>query len=163
MKDAEKALKDDVEKHHGYHLKSGSIRMNRDCLSCSGVPSHTMKMFKMACISYRPSPVTYRRNNLSRHKLLGMRKTLIDKCEEVINGEQWPGVTRDLRTGRIFRDLLQFYGTCDQSQFSAGLTGIPSIQNVTLNPAGFQHHISHKTVNPTNDNTSIQDHSSTEF
>lgn len=42
-----------------------------------------------------------------------MRRTLVDKCEEIINGNQWPHGTQDLRTGKIFRDLLQFYGTYD--------------------------------------------------
>ena len=60
----------------------------------------------MACLSYKPSPVQYRRNKLSRPKLLEMRRTLVDKCEEVINGGGWPHGEQDLRTGKIFRDLL---------------------------------------------------------
>lgn len=67
----------------------------------------------MACISYNPSRVSYRHNTLSRKKLLNMRKTLIDKCEEVINTNDWPHGESDLRTGKIFKDLLQFYGTMD--------------------------------------------------
>lgn len=74
----------------------------------------------MACISYNPSHVSYRHNTLSRKKLLSMRKTLIDKCEEVINTNDWPHGESDLRTGKIFKDLLQFYGTMDQSIYSDG-------------------------------------------
>ena len=59
--------------------------MDKECLSCAGVPSHTMELFKMACIQYKPSAVYYRQNTLSRKRLLNMRKTLVDKCEEVIN------------------------------------------------------------------------------
>ena len=77
-----------------------------------------MKLFKLACISYQPSHVIYRHNSLSRKKLLSMRKTLIDKCEEVINNNGWPHGESDLRTGKIFKDLLQFYGTIDQSIYS---------------------------------------------
>ena len=75
-------------------------------------------MFKVACISYQPSAVNYRANQLSRKKLLSMRRTLVDKCEEIINSHQWPHGNQDLRTGKIFRDLLQFYGTYDQSLYS---------------------------------------------
>lgn len=74
----------------------------------------------MACIQYRPSPVSYRNNVLSRKKLLKMRKTLVDKCEEVINNNHWPHGSQDLRTAKIFKDLLQFYGTIDQSIYSDG-------------------------------------------
>ena len=72
-----------------------------------------MQLFKVACISYHPSSVSYRQNQLSRKKLLNMRRTLVDKCEEIINNNQWPHGAQDLRTGKIFRDLLQFYGTVD--------------------------------------------------
>jgi len=72
-----------------------------------------MQLFKLACISYAPSPVNYRQNQLSRKKLLAMRRTLVDKCEEIINSNSWPHGAQDLRTGKIFRDLLQFYGTVD--------------------------------------------------
>jgi len=39
-----------------------------------------------------------------------MRKTLIEKCEEIINDNSWPHGEKGLRTGKIFKDLLQFYG-----------------------------------------------------
>ena len=87
-------------------LKAGAVGVDHNCLSCAGVPSHTMDLFKMACIQYQPSPVAYRNNNLTRNKLLGMRKTLVDKCEEVINQNMYPHATQDLRTGKIFKDLL---------------------------------------------------------
>ena len=57
---------------------------------------------------------------MTRKKLLGMRKTLIDKCEEVINQNMWPHGQQDLRTAKIFRDLMQFYGSIDQSIYSEG-------------------------------------------
>lgn len=109
---------DSVDKPNS--IKAGPVALERDCLSCAGVPSHTMDLFKMACIQYRPSPVSYRNNVLSRKKLLKMRKTLVDKCEEVINNNHWPHGSQDLRTAKIFKDLLQFYGTIDQSIYSDG-------------------------------------------
>lgn len=65
--------------------RAGPLKVKDNCLSCAGVPSHTMDLFKLACIQYQPGNVNYRNNNLTRKNLLGMRKTLIDKCEEVIN------------------------------------------------------------------------------
>lgn len=68
-------------------IKAGPVEMSKECLSCTGSPSHAIEMFKMACISYKPSQITYRSNLMTRKKLLQMRKALIDKCEEVINSE----------------------------------------------------------------------------
>ena len=66
-----------------------------------------MELFKIACITYKPSQVLYRSNKLSRKRLLKMRKTLLDKCDESINNGSWSTNTgQDLRTGQIFRDLL---------------------------------------------------------
>lgn len=45
------------EKTNKFQLRSGSVKVDKSCLSCNGVPSHTMKMFKLACLSYKPSPV----------------------------------------------------------------------------------------------------------
>ena len=75
-------------------------------------------MFKIACLSYNPSRVNYRKSNLSRKELMTMRKTLIDKCEEVINSQKVfinLAEGQDLRTHKLFSDLLQFY-TQERSQ-----------------------------------------------
>jgi hypothetical protein len=71
-----------------------------------------MQLFKLACLSYNPSRVVYRKNNLTRKQLMQMRKTLIEKCEEVINTQKVfinlkEGL--DLRTAKLFKDLLQFH------------------------------------------------------
>ena len=96
-------------------LRAGALEMDEHCLSCTGVSAHAMELFKVACISYKPSAVHYRNRLLSRLRLMDMRRTLVDKCEEVINGETWPHGGQDLRTGKIFRDLLQFYGNGEHS------------------------------------------------
>ena len=100
-----------------FAIKAGPVGLDSKCLSCTGVPSHTMELFKMACISYQPSKVSYRNNLMNRKKLLQMRRTLIDKCEELINSEQWPHGNQNLRTAKIFKDLMQFY-TSDQSFYT---------------------------------------------
>lgn len=53
-----------------FHLRSGSINFDKGCLSCRGEPAHTMKLFKMACLSYKPSPVDYRESTMSRKGLI---------------------------------------------------------------------------------------------
>jgi len=68
-----------------------------------------VQLFKLACLSYQPSRVSHRKNNLTRLQLLQMRRTLIDKCEEIINSQRifqnYEDGT-DLRTGKLFKDLL---------------------------------------------------------
>ena len=39
-----------------------------------------------------------------------MRKTLLEKCEEVISYTPWPFARNNLTTAKIFNDLLQFHG-----------------------------------------------------
>ena len=76
-----------------------------------------------------------------------MRKTLIDKCEEVINNNKWPHGETDLRTGKIFKDLLSFYGTIDQSIYSDASGG--NMHDQTTMPqsnASFMPAISQRTL-----------------
>ena len=68
----------------------GAVKLDDNCLSCTGASAHAMQLFKLACITYQPSQVHYRQNALSRKKLLNMRRTLVDKCEEIINNNSWP-------------------------------------------------------------------------
>jgi hypothetical protein len=35
-----------------------------------------------------------------------MRRTLLEKCEEIIDSMQWPFGVNNLRTDKIFHDLL---------------------------------------------------------
>ena len=54
--EAEQAAKEDALLKQ-YNLQAGPVEMKKNCLSCAGVPASTMKMFKLACLSYKPSPV----------------------------------------------------------------------------------------------------------
>ena len=40
---------------------------------------------------------------------MDMRRTLLEKCEEIIDSMQWPFGVNNLRTEKIFNDLLQFH------------------------------------------------------
>lgn len=71
-----------------------------------------------------------------------MRKTLIDKCEELINSDHWPHGNQNLRTAKIFKDLMQFY-TSDQSFYTTeGMEmTAPNSYNASFMPA-----FSHRTL-----------------
>ena len=47
--------------------------------------STTMKLFKLACLSYQPSNVAYREHTISRTTLLGMRRDLIDRISGIVS------------------------------------------------------------------------------
>lgn len=53
------------------------IQVNQKCASCSGHLSFLKKAFKMACLAYTPSNVTYRGESLSRPDLLQRRQQLL--------------------------------------------------------------------------------------
>ena len=73
----------------------------------------------MACISYQPSEVSYRKGYFARMKLLNMRKALLDKCEYIINNQSIAHAEHNLKTEKIFKDLIQFYNNMDKSIFSS--------------------------------------------
>ena len=49
-----------------------------------------------------------------------MRKTLLEKCEEVIDSMPWPFGKQNLTTEKIFNDLIQFHS----EQHSGGVGGL---------------------------------------
>jgi len=38
-----------------------------------------------------------------------MRKTLLEKCEEVIDATYFPFIKNNLKTAKIFNDLMQYH------------------------------------------------------
>ena len=105
-----------------------------------------MELFKTACLSYKPSAVQYRHTMLSRPRLLEMRRTLVDKCEEVINGGAWPHGSQDLRTGKIFRDLLQFYGAAHDHALSSDASGMDGPTQPSANASFMPAYASQRTL-----------------
>ena len=57
-------------------------------------------------LAYNPSRVNYRQAFIQRTQLMEMRKTLLDKCEEVVDTMQWPFNNNNLSTTKIFHDLV---------------------------------------------------------
>lgn len=65
----------------------------------------TLRLFKLACLSYRSSEVQYRDQQFSREALLQLRRTIIEKCTQTLpestlfsNGPMYPR--------RYFDDLV---------------------------------------------------------
>ena len=56
-----------------------------DATNMGGSPHQMSKGVKMAGYNYIPSKVNYRQNVMQRGQLMEMRKTLLEKCEEVID------------------------------------------------------------------------------
>ena len=67
------------------------------------------------------SKVNYRQNIMNRTQLMEMRKTLLEKCEEVIDNTSWPFIKNNLKTSKIFNDLVQFHAQ-DSGDLSKPLT-----------------------------------------
>lgn len=40
---------------------------------------------------------------------MDMKKTLLEKCEEIIENTYWPFVKSNLKTKKVFNDLLQYH------------------------------------------------------
>lgn len=58
------------------------VMMNQNCLSCqsSGKDTQlTIRLFKLACLSYKSSEVTYRNQKMTRENFIACRRDLIDK------------------------------------------------------------------------------------
>lgn len=56
----------------------------------------TVKLFKSACLSYKPSDVEYRGQVMSRVALAGLRRDLIEK------------ITKTLPNSTLFRDNVMY-------------------------------------------------------
>ena len=46
---------------------------------------------------------------MNKNQLLEMRKTLLEKCEEVVEATYFPFGKNNLKTAKIFNDLIQFH------------------------------------------------------
>jgi hypothetical protein len=63
------------------------IRIDHRCMSHSMAGQQTqasLKLFKIACLAYNPSPVEYRGLTLERAKVIEVRRGLIERIERII-------------------------------------------------------------------------------
>jgi len=61
-----------------------SIQVQPNCVSCSGQVTFIKKAFKMACLSYQPSTIAWRGEQLSRTQILKKRKLRIDAGQDIL-------------------------------------------------------------------------------
>lgn len=67
---------------HQHSHAPAPIIVNNDCMSCqnSGHDTQlTLRLFKIACLTYKMSDVVYRDQSMSRAALINLRRDLIEK------------------------------------------------------------------------------------
>eukprot|EP00359_Climacostomum_virens_P000882 CAMPEP_0204896932 /NCGR_PEP_ID=MMETSP1397-20131031/452_1 /ASSEMBLY_ACC=CAM_ASM_000891 /TAXON_ID=49980 /ORGANISM="Climacostomum Climacostomum virens, Strain Stock W-24" /LENGTH=675 /DNA_ID=CAMNT_0052064619 /DNA_START=1209 /DNA_END=3236 /DNA_ORIENTATION=+ len=62
-----------------------SIKISADCLSCAGKSSMVTHAFKLACISYDPSPLSYRNRIFTRTQLLQVEGNMLQNCWSLVS------------------------------------------------------------------------------
>jgi len=58
------------------------VTIDRRCLSCSGSSATVLAGFKLACLSYAPSPVEYEKITYSRTELIRLRMDLLRQAKD---------------------------------------------------------------------------------
>lgn len=66
-------------KHRSHSLSRKSpISLDKACLSCSGHADLISSSFKMACLLYTPSPVTFKGAHYDRNELVAVQRKILD-------------------------------------------------------------------------------------
>jgi hypothetical protein len=52
--------------------------------------------------------MNYRDTSLNKLQLLELRRMLLDKCDEIIDASEYPFQRYNLRTQKVFNDLVQY-------------------------------------------------------
>lgn len=66
-----------------------------------------MRHFKLACLSYTPSPVVYRNIEFSREQILIFRKFLLGQCSKIVHLRD-PFRAASLTTKKVFDDMYLY-------------------------------------------------------
>ena len=77
------------------------VGLDQKCLNCSQDVNHVAKLFKIACLAYKPQRVNHRGISFSRRQLLQIRKFLVGQAGQLI-----------LKSG-----LMQRTGLCTKKVF----------------------------------------------
>lgn len=65
----------------GYKQKkqqNGVVSIDKRCLSCTGQSSSIISAFKIACLAYEPSSVTYHDKKFTRNEMLRLQKNILE-------------------------------------------------------------------------------------
>ena len=79
---------DDIRQTSGAHMKGSQmpITINNSCLSHQNKHDTelSMKLFKLACLAYKPAPINYRGSVVERTNMIEMRRNLIDRVSNIL-------------------------------------------------------------------------------
>ena len=81
------------------------VGIEKKCISCSGQLSFVMSSFKMACLSYAPSPVMYRGRVYPREDMHYVRNELLVMAQELLK-KKLPVEEKGLTGKRYFDDAV---------------------------------------------------------
>ena len=77
------------------------LQLDGNCLSCTGVSAQVMSSFKMACLAYQPSDVSYKGNLYARGALLQLRANLLAQSAQARGANSWRALVSAIsRTAR---------------------------------------------------------------
>ena len=77
------AAKSTIDKDN--KMKQGAIKLDAKWISCSGSATHDIvKMFKIACLNYEPSPLAYRNKVYSYEEIQEIKGEILSKCEQML-------------------------------------------------------------------------------
>ncbi len=60
--------------------KPAVVSLDKSCLSCTGQSSIVISAFKMACLAYAPTPLTYRNATFQRKELLDIQRRVLESA-----------------------------------------------------------------------------------
>ncbi|CAI2380070.1 unnamed protein product [Moneuplotes crassus] len=85
---------------------SGILKLDTKCISCSGNSSHEIiKMFKMACLNYEPTPFKYRNKVFSYEEIQDLKAEIVTKCEEILIDDN-VFKTLELHPKKLYDDMV---------------------------------------------------------
>lgn len=68
--------------------KSDVLKVDRNCLSCSGNMAQTMHQLKIACLSYTSAPILYQGNQFKLTDLLALKAKVIADCSRLLRSSK---------------------------------------------------------------------------
>ena len=113
------------------------IKMSTECLSHqnSGKDSQlVMRLFKTACLAYKPSDITYRKKTVDRMSMIVLRRTLIDKVSALLTECDLFNQSA-LYPRRYFDDLMIERGRQEKSNLSLLGIDVPNHHLIVGSPS----------------------------
>ena len=67
--------------------KNSILELDKKCFSCCGYPASTLSAFKMACLTYNPSPIRIDTKEYKREELLEFTTSMLHNIKKSIQVE----------------------------------------------------------------------------